>query len=70
MSDSIFALFDPVRLVTNRFAEHGAALGAVGYVIEKYENGALEVEVSNPRTGETVAQFVAFDEDLERADVG
>lgn len=62
-----FELYDRVRLVTDRFAVAGALEGAIGYVIEKYDDGALEVEVSDPRTGETVAQFVAEAADLERA---
>ncbi len=66
MSDE-FGLYDQVRLVTDRFAVAGAIEGSVGYVIEKYDNGALEVEVSDPLTGETVAQFVAEAADLERA---
>jgi hypothetical protein len=60
--------YDRVRLVTDRFAAEGAPEGSIGYVIEKYEGGALEVEVSNPQTGETVAQFVAEAADLERTD--
>lgn len=61
-----FELYNRVRLVTDRFAAEGAPEGAIGYVIEKYDDGALEVEVSDPRTGETVAQFVAEGSDLER----
>ena len=67
MSDEI-RLYDQVRLVTDRFAVAGALEGSVGYVIEKYDNGALEVEVSDPLTGETVARFVAEAADLERVD--
>ncbi len=63
-----FELYDRVRLVTDRFAVAGAPEGSIGYVIEKYDDGALEVEVSDPLTGETVAQFVAEAADLERVD--
>ena len=62
-----FELYDRVRLVTDRFAA-GAPGGSIGYVIEKYDDGALEVEVSDPLTGATVAQFVAESVDLERVD--
>ena len=62
-----FELYDQVRLVTDAFAAAGAFEGSIGYVIEKYDNGALEVEVSDPLTGETVAQFVVEAADLERA---
>jgi hypothetical protein len=61
-----FELYDRVRLVTDRFADAGAPEGSIGYVIEKYDR-ASEVEVSDPLTGETVAQFVAQDSDLERS---
>jgi hypothetical protein len=52
-----FELYDRVRLVTDQFAVAGALEGSIGYVIEKYDDGALEVEVSDPLTGGTVAQF-------------
>ncbi|WP_290061547.1 hypothetical protein [Amycolatopsis solani] len=65
-----FELYDRVRLVTDRFAGEGALGGSIGYVIEKYDGEAWEIEVSDPRTGETVARFVAGAADLERADPG
>jgi hypothetical protein len=63
-----FELYDRVRLVTDRFAVAGALGGSIGYVIEKYDGEALEVEVSDPLSGETVARFVAEAGDLERVD--
>jgi hypothetical protein len=63
-----FEIYDRVQIVTDRFAAAGALQGSIGYVIEKYDDGALEVEVSDPLTGETVAQFVAAAADLERVD--
>jgi hypothetical protein len=62
-----FMLYQRVRIVTDRFAAERAPRGSVGYVIECYQDGAYEVEVSNPDTGETVAQFVANTADLEAA---
>ncbi|WP_318306971.1 hypothetical protein [Amycolatopsis solani] len=56
--------------MTDRFAGEGALGGSIGYVIEKYDGEAWEIEVSDPRTGETVARFVAGAADLERADPG
>lgn len=61
-------LYDRVRLLVDRFAIEGAPEGSIGYVIEKYDDGALEIEVSDPQTGETIAQFVAEAADLERAE--
>lgn len=57
-------LFSHVRLVTNRFANEGAPKGTLGFVIEKYPNGDLEIEVTAP-DGSTHAQFVARIEDIE-----
>jgi hypothetical protein len=58
-------LYDRVRIVSDRFTEHGVAAGTRGYVIEKYPDGNFEVEVSNPDTGETLAMFAVSPEDVE-----
>jgi hypothetical protein len=58
-------LYNRVRIVSDRFAEHGVAPGAHGYVIEKYPDGNFEIEVSNPDTGETLAMLAATPEDVE-----
>jgi hypothetical protein len=62
-----FELFDRVRILGNRLELEGAPAGTVGYVIERYADGALEVEVSNPATGETIAMVVATESELEHA---
>jgi len=62
-----FELYQRVTIVTDRFAAECAPRGSVGYIIECYQDGAYEVEVSNSETGETVAQFVATNTDLEAA---
>ncbi|SNS65900.1 protein of unknown function [Asanoa hainanensis] len=59
-------LYDRVRVVTSRFAGEGVVAGMVGYVVEVYPDGEFEVEVSEPSTGETVAQFAASPADVER----
>ncbi|MFI9508391.1 DUF4926 domain-containing protein [Nocardia sp. NPDC052566] len=58
--------YDKVRVVTDRFTAEGAAIGSVGYVIEKHSEDAYEVEVSDPSTGETIASFVARRTDLQK----
>lgn len=58
-------LYNRVRIVSARFAEHGVAPGTHGYVIEKYPDGNFEIEVSDPDTGETRALFAATPDDIE-----
>lgn len=62
--------FDRVRVIADRFAEIGAPAGSIGYVIERYADGALEIEVSDPSSGASLAQFVADAGDLELANPG
>jgi len=65
MTDS-FALYERVEIRTDRFAEEGAPKGSIGYVIERHSDDALEVEISNPASGETVATVIATTRDLAR----
>ena len=65
-----FALYERVRIVTDRFAEENAPAGTLGYIIDEYDDGAFEIEVSNPSTGETIAQFAARPEELRPAPEG
>lgn len=58
--------YDRVEIVTDRFAGEGVSRGAIGYVIERWADGALEVEVLNP-DGSTAAQFVAEPSDLRHS---
>jgi hypothetical protein len=58
--------FDRVEIGTDRFASEGAPRGTVGYVIERWNDGALEVEVMRS-DGSTAAQFVAQPCDLHLA---
>jgi len=61
-------LYNRVRVVSDRFADAGVTPGMIGYVIERYDDGSLEIEVSNPENGITLAQFVAQESDLELAE--
>lgn len=49
--------------MTDRFQEEGAKRGAIGYIIETYED-TFEVEFSD-HTGTTIAQIVAKPAELE-----
>jgi Domain of unknown function (DUF4926) len=61
-------LYDRVVVTTDRHAADGAPRGSTGYVTEQFPDGGLEVEVSDPATGETLAMFVARPDELERTD--
>ena len=56
--------YDKVRIVSERFRDEGAPPGTMGFVIEKWEEGVFEVEVSC-EDGTTIAQFVAREDELE-----
>ena len=59
--------YERVRLRTDRFVSDGAKKGDVGFVIEIYPDGNVEVEFSNA-DGVSYAQLVATPEDLESVD--
>jgi Domain of unknown function (DUF4926) len=61
-----FNSYDRVEITTDRFASEGVPLGSIGYVIEHWPDGALEVEVMKA-DGSTAAQFVAQPSDLRHA---
>lgn len=58
-----------VAILTDRFEPEGVPRGAIGYVIERYGDDALEVEISDPASGETVATVVAVEAELGHAPV-
>lgn len=57
--------YDKVKFLTNKFESEGIICGAIGYIIEDYNDGNFKVEVSNKDTGETIAQVVASNDELE-----
>ena len=59
--------YDRVRVVSDRFRDRGAPPGTLGCIIEEWEDGAYEVEVSGP-DGTTTAQFAARGDELELAE--
>ena len=56
-----------VKLKTNRFEKEGIVSGAIGYVIENYNDGNYEVEFSN-KEGVSIAQIVVPESDLDLAE--
>ncbi len=57
-------LYSRVRLTSDRHAAEGAPAGSVGYVIEAFDDGAYEVEISNA-DGITLAQVVVKSDEIE-----
>ena len=59
-----------VKLNTDKYINKGVGIGSVGYIIEVYVEGSLEYEVefSNPATGESLAQIVVTEEEIEIAE--
>jgi len=56
--------YSRVKLLTNKYESEGALQGAVGSVIETYDNGAYEVEFADA-DGIDYAQIVAYEEELQ-----
>ncbi len=65
-----FSQYCRVKLVTDKYINEGVRIGAIGYIIEVYgkESFEYEIEFSNSGTGETIAQVVVTEEDIEIAE--
>jgi hypothetical protein len=57
--------FSPVRLVTDRYLSEGVGRGAIGFILDVYDDG-YEVEFSRP-DGTTIAWFAVEPADVEPA---
>jgi hypothetical protein len=57
--------YDRVRLCSNSYNDEGAKFGDIGYIIECYDDGMVEVEFSHPENGITFAQIVVSRNELE-----
>ena len=55
-----------VRLLTNKYLNEGVKYGDLGYAIEIYDGGHIEVEFSDSSTGITIAQIVVNPEEIEQ----
>ena len=58
-------LLSIVRLTTDRHRARGVTLGAIGVIVEVYDDRAYEVEFSDPTTGETIAMFALPQSEVE-----
>jgi hypothetical protein len=59
--------YSRVRLVTDDYKNEGVSGGAVGYIIETYDDGVYEVEFSKPG-GTTAALLTLEESELESAE--
>lgn len=59
-----FEQYSEVTLLTNKYQEEGVSKGAVGYIIEVYNENAYEVEFSNS-DGITIAQIVVSADEIQ-----
>jgi len=57
-----------VQLVTGRYRDEGVEAGAIGVVVEVWDDGSYEVEFSNRETGETLALLTLPPGDVELVD--
>lgn len=61
-----FEQFQRVRMVNDKYEKESVRKDALGYIIEIYSDGNLELEFSN-EAGETIATIVASPDDVEPA---
>jgi hypothetical protein len=59
--------YSRVRLLTSRYDQQGVSAGAIGYIIEVYDQEAYEVEFSD-ENGITIAQLAVPQREVELAD--
>jgi len=58
-------IYDKIYLLNNNYINECVKKGSIGYIIEVYNDGAYEVEFSNSITGETIAQLVLNENEIE-----
>jgi cell shape-determining protein MreC len=59
--------YSRVVLLTDRHQDQGVKIGAIGYIIEIYDDGNYEVEFSDS-DGFTIAQLVLRSDEVELAE--
>jgi hypothetical protein len=58
--------FSAVRLTTNRYLDEGVGSGAIGFILDVYDDG-YDVEFSRPEDGSTIALLFLTQTDIEPA---
>jgi hypothetical protein len=64
-----FGLYSRVRIRSSRHTSEGAPQGSLGYIIESFDDGAYEVEISD-LDGVTLAQIVVRPDEIEPDEPG
>ena len=57
-------LSDRVEIVSDSYASLGAPRGSIGVIVDDWADGSIDVEVSNPKTGEVIARFRAGEDEI------
>lgn len=50
---------DRVQFISGKFEDVGIEQGTLGYVVDLHDDGTLEVEISDSRSGTTLALLTA-----------
>ena len=64
--ESRFSQFQQIVIATDRYASEGATRGSVGFILEIYEDGALEIP--DRATGHTIALITAWPSEIQADD--
>jgi hypothetical protein len=59
--------FDRVELLSDQFIDRGLYIGAIGYIVEVYPDGNLDIEFSDEKTGNTIALIILSPSDVAPA---
>lgn len=62
------AQYSRIRLLTDVYESEGVSVGAIGYIIEVYNDEAYEIEFSDDN-GITIAQVVVKQNEVESAEL-
>ncbi len=60
--------YSRIRLISDNYKDEGVPENSVGYIIETYDDGAYEVEFSEP-DGTTIALLALKESELELAEL-
>ncbi len=63
-----YSNYSEVRLLSDAYQSDGLSKGAIGYIIEVWEEGVYEVEFSNP-AGTTIALLALPESEIELSEI-
>jgi len=64
----MLANYSRIRLMSHHYQDEGVSIGAIGYIIETYDDNAYEVEFS-ASDGITIAQLVLEEHEIQLAEL-